>query len=83
MYNRLLNYLTLNKILVENQFDFQQGHSTYMVLLKLVNDITEELDKGNFSIGLFIDLSKAFDTVDHKLLLRKMEHYGIRGNALL
>ena len=83
MYNRLLNYLTINKILVENQFGFRQGHPTYMALPKLVNDITEELDKGNCSIGIFIDLSKAFDTVDHKLLLRKMEHYGIRGNALL
>ena len=70
MYSRLLNYLTLNNILVENQFGFRQGHSTYMAL-KLVNDITEELDKGNCSIGIFIDLSKAFDTVDHKLLLRK------------
>ena len=83
VYNRLINYLTLNKILVENQFGFRQGHSTYMAIHKLVNDITEELDKGNCSIGIFIDLSKAFDTVDHKLLLRKMEHYGIRGNALL
>ena len=54
-----------------------------MALLKLVNDITEELDKGNCSIGIFIDLSKAFNTVDHKLLFRKMEHYGIRGNTLL
>ena len=54
-----------------------------MALLKLVNDITEELDKGNCFIGIFIDLSKAFDTVDHKLLLRKIEHYDIRGNALL
>ena len=54
-----------------------------MALLKLVNDITEELDKGNCSIGIFIDLSKVFDTVDHKLLLSKMKHYGIRDNALL
>ena len=76
-------YLTLNKILVENQFGFRQGHFTCMALLKLVNDIIEELDKGNCSIGIFIDLSKAFNTVDHKLLLRKMEHYGIRDNALL
>ena len=83
MYNRLLKYLTLNKILVENQFGFRQGHSTHMALLKLVNDINEELDKGNCSIGIFNDLSKAFDTVDHKLLLRKVEHYDIRGNALL
>ena len=55
MYNRLPNYLTLNKILVENQFGFRHGHSTYMALLKLVHDITEELDKVNFSIGIFID----------------------------
>ena len=82
MYS-LLHYLTLKKIVVENQFGFRQGHSTYMALLRLVNDITEELDKGNCSIGIFIDLSKAFDTVDHKLLLTKMKHYGIRGNALL
>ena len=66
MYNPFFNYLTLNKILVENQFGFRQGHSTYMALLKLVNDITEELDKGNCSIGIFIDLLKAFDTIDHK-----------------
>ena len=83
MYNRLLKYITLNKILVENQFGFRQGQSTYMALLKLVNDITEELDKGNCYLGIFIDLSKAFDTVDHNLLLRKMEYYGIRGHALL
>ena len=54
-----------------------------MASLKLVNDITEEIDKGNCSIGILIDLSKAFDTVDHKLLLREMEHYDIRSNALL
>ena len=83
MYNRLLNYLTLNKILLENQFCFRHEHSTYMVLFKRVNDITEELDKGTYSIGIFIDLSKAFYTVDHKLLLRKMKLYGIRGNAML
>ena len=70
MYHRLPNYLTLNNILVENKFSFRQGHSIYMALLKLVNDITEELDKGNCSIRIFIDLSNVFDTVDHKLLLR-------------
>ena len=42
MYNHLINYLILNKILVENKCGFRQGHSTYMALLKLVNDITEE-----------------------------------------
>lgn len=69
MYNRLSNYLTVNKILVDNQFGFREEHSTYMALLRMLNDITEELDSGNYSLGIFIDLSKAFDTVDHKLLL--------------
>ena len=82
-YDRLLNYLTINKILDEKQFCVQQGHSTYMVLFKLVNGITEELDKDNCCIGgIFIDLAKAFDTVNHKLSLRNIEHYGTIGNAL-
>ena len=46
------------------------------------NDITEGLDNKLFCVGIFIDLSKAFDTVDHKLLIRKLNHYGIRGTAL-
>ena len=82
MHNRL-HYLTLSKILVEYQFGFRQGHAKYMTLLKLVNNITEELDKGNCSIAIFIDLSKAFDTVDHTLLLRKMQQYDIRCKALI
>ena len=82
-YASIIIIITRNKILVENHFGFRQGHFTYMALLKQINDINEELDKGNCAIGIFIDLSKAFDTVNHKLLLRKMEHYGIRGNALL
>ena len=49
-----------------------------MALLKLVNDITEELDKGTCSIEIFIDLSKAYDTVDHQLSLTKMEHNRVR-----
>ena len=56
---------------------------TCMALFILVNGITDELDKGTCSIGIFIDLLKAFDTVDYKLFLREMEHYGIRGNVLL
>ena len=83
MYNCLLDSLTINKILVQNQFGFRQEHSTYMALLKLVNDIIEELDKGACSMEIFTDLSKTFDTVDHKLLLGELEHYGIKSNAQL
>ena len=53
-----------------------------MALLNLVDDISEELNNKNHSIGVFIDLSKAFDTIDHKLLMQKLDHYGVRGVAI-
>ena len=52
-----------------------------MTLLHMINDITEGLDNKLFCIGIFIDLSNAFDTIDHKLLIRKLNHYGIRLTA--
>ena len=59
MYNRLINYLDAIKILVDNQYDFRKEHSTYMALLKMINDITNELENKNYSLGVFVDLSKA------------------------
>ena len=53
-----------------------------MALLHMINDITEGLDNKLFCIGIIIDLSKAFDMVDHKLLIRKSSHYDIRRNAI-
>ena len=57
MYNRLLDYVNSNNILYLNQFGFRKKHSTYMALLKLIDDISEEIDKKNLSIGVFIDQS--------------------------
>ena len=71
MYNRLLNYLTRNKILVENQFGFRQRHSSYMALLKLVNDITEELDKGNCSMEYSLTCQKPLTLYITKYYLEK------------
>ena len=51
-------------------------------LLNLVSKITKAIDEGKYTIGIFLDLSKAFDTVDHDILLKKMEHYGVRGLTL-
>ena len=48
----------------------------------MTQTISDSLDAGNFGCGVFVDLRKAFDTVDHKILLKKLHHYGIRGSAL-
>ena len=82
MYNRLIDYINENKLLYKYQFGFQKGKSTYMAVLTLVDKISEALDNGDYVIGVFLDFSKAFDTVDHDILLRKLEKYGIRGRAL-
>ena len=82
IYNRLLKYLNVKGILSKNQFGFRSGFSTYMALLDIHDKISKAIDDGNYSIGIFIDLSKAFDTVNHNILFKKLEHYGITGVPL-
>ena len=82
MYDRLISYIIQHKILFAYQFGFQKGKSTHMALITLVDKLTEALDKGDYVIGVFLDFSKAFDTVDHSILLEKMFIYGIRDVAL-
>ena len=61
------------------QFGFRQKYSTTHALINLTESIRQTLDEGSFGCGIFVDLQKAFDTVDHKTLLHKLEFYGIRG----
>lgn len=82
MYARLISYVTRFSILFEHQFGFREGYSTGLAMNHLVDSLVTSLDKKNVVLGLFLDFSKAFDTVDHDILFQKLEHYGIRGVAL-
>ena len=78
MYNRLFKRLSENSTLYKKQFGFQTSHSTEHAILLLVNQLCQSFDESKFTLGIFIDLSKAFDTVDHKILTKKLELYGIK-----
>ena len=69
-------------MLSDTQFGFRKNHSTSYALTKLYDKISCAIDNREITVGVFIDLSKAFDIVDHNILLEKLEHYGIRGLAL-
>ena len=83
MYNRLVAYANEYKILFSYQFGFRKLHSTYMALMTLIDELTKCLDNDEYVIGIFLNFSKAFDTVDHAILLQKLSACGVRGNALL
>ena len=79
MHKRLKNFLDKNGILTHSQFGFRRGLSTELAIINMVDKVTEAIDNKNECVGVFLDLSKAFDTIDHDILLQKLNLLGIRG----
>ena len=82
LYQKLLSFVNRHNILYAFQFGFRELHSPGIALIMLVDKISKALEEGDFVLGLFLDFSKAFDTVNHDILFKKLEFYGIQGTAL-
>ena len=81
-FNQLYTYLTSNDLLYESQYGFRKHHSTELAALEFTDRIKKEMDAKKIPFSIFLDLSKAFDTLDHSVLLSKLQYYGIRDTAL-
>lgn len=76
---RLDIFIETNNLLVDSQYGFRTNRSTSLALMELIKEITNGIEKKKHVVGIFIDLKKAFDTINHNIVLQKLERYGIRG----
>ena len=82
IYQQLYKYFEDSNLFYESHYGFRKGHSTELASLELVNRLLYKMDKGEVPLAIFIDLSKAFDTLDHDILLYKLKCYGLTGNSI-
>ena len=80
VFNQLMFHFSFRNFITRNQYGFRSGSHTTDCLVDLIEEITKSLDAGEFSVTLFIDLSKVFDTVNHLILLTKLSCYGVKDN---
>ena len=82
MFNQIHNHLSTHNLFYSGQYGFRANHSTQFAALELIDRITQDLDQGNMPITIFMDLSKAFDTLNHDILIYKLKSYGLSEAAL-
>ena len=82
VYKRTISFFNDHEVFNNSQFGFRKNHSTTHAILSLVDKVATAIDRSNHTVGIFLDFSKAFDTINHNILLYKLSHYGIRGRAL-
>ena len=79
MSKRITEFINNNNQISKKQFGFRSSHSTIHAILSITDNIHNAIENGKFSCGLFLDLRKAFDSVNHSILIKKLNHYGFRG----
>ena len=79
VFNRCIEFIDDKNLLKEKQFGFRANHSTYMAIMSLVDKLNNVVEENKTTLGVYLYLSKAFDTIDHNILLKKLEYYEFRG----
>ena len=82
IFNRVTEFINHHTVLTPNQFGFQKNKSTEKAVASIISHVTQAIENKQQAYCIFLDFAKAFDTVNHEILLKKLEHYGIRGKAL-